>query len=101
LSAVAVEYRYCPQARQECVWNGSSCDFCGTDHMPMWGRLNAFQRKLILLMAQGYALKAAANHMHVNYNNAAARLRDARLAVGAKTNEQMMVVLTREGSLGQ
>lgn len=91
-------FEYCPQARRPCAMEDGQCGFCSTDHKLM-SQLPARTRKVLRLLADGYALKAAAGHMHIDYNTCSSVVRDARLMTGARTTEQLMAMLGREGSL--
>lgn len=95
---VAVPTEYCPSARMEAYFEDGKCTFCHTDHK-LASKLTRSQRQVLRLLASGYTPKQIGAQLALNYNNLHSQMREARLICGAKTQEQLVAMLAREGSV--
>lgn len=89
---------YCPQARAETFFENGKCRFCHTDHK-LASKLTRTQRQVLSLLARGHTPKQIGAQLALNYNNLHSQMREARLICGAKTQEQLVAMLAREGSV--
>lgn len=89
---------FCPEARADAIFDGGKCRYCHTDHK-VASKLTRSQRQTLRLLAHGHTRQQIAAQLATNYNTLNHQWRDARLIAGAKTTEQLIAMLAREGSV--
>jgi DNA-binding CsgD family transcriptional regulator len=90
-------WEYCPDAHADALMVNGVCRFCRGNHK-LAARLTKQQRQAVRLLANGNTLKQTAAQLGANYNTLSGDLREARLMVNARTTEQLVALLAREGS---
>lgn len=93
---------FCPHAKSWAYLDANGvCGFCNLVHSrpKLADRISKMQLEAFTKLAGGMVPKEVAADFGMNRNTLMGHVRDARLALGARTTEQAIAMLAREGSL--